>query len=93
LFLGDLRPGEEVTKKVVVRAKTPFRISDVNCGDDCFKFRADDEAKEVHMVDVTFRANAAGKVEQSIAFLTDGRAAPAATIMAYANVAAVDGNN
>ncbi|MCA9247399.1 MAG: DUF1573 domain-containing protein [Planctomycetales bacterium] len=87
LFLGDLQQGEQVTKKIVVRGKTPFRISQVDCGDGCFEFRADEEAKAVHMVDVTFRALQPGKIEQSIAIRADGRAGVAASIIAYANVA------
>ena len=86
LFLGDLQPGQEVTKKLVVRGKAPFRISHVDCGDDCFEFSADDQAKAVHMVNVKFRAAEPGRVQQSIAILADGRQIPAGTIIAYANV-------
>jgi len=88
LFLGNLELGQEVTKRVVVRGKSPFRISQVDCGDDCFEFHADEETKAVHMVEVKFKAMQPGKVEESIVILADGRQVPAGTIVAYANVVA-----
>jgi hypothetical protein len=54
LVLGDVVAGEPITRKIVVRGKKPFRILDVNCGDDCFQFKTDEESKELHLVELTY---------------------------------------
>jgi len=57
LFLGVLKPGQTVTKQIVVRGKQPFKISHVQCDNgDCFKVEVKDEAKALHMIPVTFTA-------------------------------------
>ncbi len=74
LFMGVVRPGQTVTKQLVVRGKKPFRITSVDCGDNHFKLSADagSEPKPIHVVPVTFTAsNAPGKVEQTIRIRTD----------------------
>ena len=73
LVLGELNPGAQVTKKIVVRGKDPFKIVDVNCGDDCFLAKFDSaQAKKIHFVDVTFRAGEApGKLQTPIQIVTD----------------------
>ena len=72
LVLGELKPGEEATKKIVVRGREPFKITDVNCGNDCFEFKTDSEVREVHFVSVTFRASEGpGKFQTPIRIVTD----------------------
>jgi hypothetical protein len=74
LSLGTLQPGQKVTKQLIVRAKTPFRIVDVRCdgGDDCFEFRKPTESKTLQFIPVTFTAGAnPGKVVQTIEIQTD----------------------
>lgn len=57
LFLGVLKPGDTVTKQLVVRSKQPFKISQVQCTNgDCFKFEVKDDTKTLHLVPVTFTA-------------------------------------
>ncbi len=57
LFLGVLKPGQSVTKQLVVRSKQPFKISQVQCDNgDCFKFEVKDESKTLHLIPVTFTA-------------------------------------
>jgi len=89
LVLGEMTPGETVTKKIVVRGKEPFKIVDVDCGDDCFDFKPDnDQAKKVHFVDVTFRAGEQpGKLVTPIKIVTD-RENRGATLTASATVVA-----
>lgn len=87
LVLGEVQPGEEVTKRIVVKGKQPFRITSLDCEDDCFEFQADDEPKRVHVVTVTFRADQEpGKVQQSIRIATDRGEHIGATLDAYAEV-------
>jgi hypothetical protein len=71
LFMGSLETNQSVTKQLIVRAKKPFRITSVNCDDAQFTFAPQDEAKELHIVPVTFVANAAGKVACKIMIETD----------------------
>lgn len=89
LVLGELQPGAHVTKKIVVRGKEPFKIIDVDCGEDCFEFKkGSEEAKKIHFVDVTFRAGEApGKIQTPIRIVTD-RDNRGATCVASATVAA-----
>jgi hypothetical protein len=89
LVLGEIAPGAVVTKKIVVRGKEPFKIVDVDCGEDCFDFKPDnDQAKKVHFVDVTFRAGEQpGKLQTPIRIVTD-RENRGATLTASANVVA-----
>ncbi len=71
LFLGVLRPGQKVTKRVVIRGSKPFRILDIKCDDDCFAFEVGDEAKSLHLVPVTFIAQRGGKFTGRIHVITD----------------------
>jgi len=72
LFLGVLQPGQSVTKQLVVRAKTPFKIVAVRCDGEDFQFKTNDQAKTVHLVPVTFTAgDTAGEVQQIIEIETD----------------------
>jgi hypothetical protein len=89
LVLGEIAPGAEVTRKIVVRGKEPFRILDVDCGEDCFDFKPDNnEAKKVHFVQVTFRAGEQpGKLQTPIRIITD-RDNRGATLTASAEVVA-----
>jgi hypothetical protein len=89
LVLGEIAPGAEVTRKIIVRGKEPFKIVDVDCGEDCFDFKADDdEAKKVHVVQVTFKAGEQpGKLQTPIRIITD-RENRGATLTASAEVVA-----
>jgi hypothetical protein len=72
LYVGVLAPGQTVTKQLVVRAKTPFRITNISCEDGAFQFKVADQARAVHLVPVTFTApTEAGEVERTIEIQTD----------------------
>lgn len=92
LFMGVVQPGQKVTKQLVVRGKTPFRILSVTCEDDSFRFNntADQQAKQLHLIPVTFHAGQdAGQVIKKIRIKTDqGEMTPELT--AYAIVAEQD---
>ena len=73
LHLGVVRPGESVTKQLVVRGTTPFRIIDVACEkpDDCFQFAANDKERKLHLIPVTFTASdTPGKIVETIQITT-----------------------
>ena len=84
LFIGVVRPGQKVTKNLVVRGRTPFKILNVECSDACFKIEPSKEAKSVHLIPVVFTAgDKAGRVTQTISLHTDhGDAAPVFTAFA-----------
>lgn len=86
LYLGDVRPGGEVTKKLVVRGKQPFKILGVNCPDDCFRFKSPDTSAPLHVVEVTFVGGEPGKIQETITIRTDRSRGHDVTITAYVNV-------
>jgi len=89
LFLGVVPPGEERTRKVVVRGRKPFRIVSITAECDCFKLSPPGDAapKPVHLIPVTFTASEkAGPITEKIRFETDLDGA-VAEIVAYAVVA------
>ena len=72
LFVGVLKPGQTVTKQLVVRAKKPFKITSIASDTDALSFKTPQESKPVHLVPVTFTAGKeAGEFEQTIEIATD----------------------
>ncbi|HLA85116.1 MAG TPA: DUF1573 domain-containing protein [Thermoguttaceae bacterium] len=74
LFLGVVKPGEKVSKQIVVRAKKPFKITGVTCSDGGFEFHNGDnaEAKPWHLLPITFiGGDSKGKVSRTIQIHTD----------------------
>ncbi len=73
LMLGTLRPGQKVTKQIVVKGVKPFKIVAIHCESPAFKFESSDDAKTVHLVPVTFEANSEtmGRITQRIEIVTD----------------------
>jgi hypothetical protein len=87
LVLGDVARGQQVTKKVIVRGKKPFKIVSVECPEDSFQFKTDDTSSDRHVVEIVFDAKGnPGKVKQTIHIATDLGAAFNATVTAYATV-------
>ncbi|RMF95517.1 MAG: DUF1573 domain-containing protein [Planctomycetota bacterium] len=91
LFLGVVKPGQTVTKTLVIRGKEPFRILSISCEGAGFEFdlskEKDAEPKTVHVVPVTFKAGEEpGKIAGNIKIETDlGIEPPAPTAMAVIN--------
>lgn len=74
LFMGVVRPGQKVTKQLIVRGKQPFRVLSVTCDDDSFGFGASSggPAKRLHVIPVTFAAgDGMGKIVNTIRIQTD----------------------
>jgi hypothetical protein len=72
LFIGVVRPGQKVTKNLIVRGKSQFKILEVDCGDDCFKIEPSTESKSVHLIKVVYTAgDKAGRIAQKISLRTD----------------------
>ncbi len=55
--LGDMKPGQTIEKRLVVRADQEFEISEIRCGDGRFKFEKPEGKKKMHFVKMTFVAD------------------------------------
>jgi hypothetical protein len=91
LQLGSVRPGQLVTKQLVVRGKTPFRISSVACesGDKCFQFRLGDAERKLHLIPVTYTASdKPGKFVERIQVVLAGSDRKLPDVLAHVEVLA-----
>lgn len=88
LLLGHVARGGQISKKVIVRGKKPFRILSVQSDDEeCFHFKNDDQPRERHVVEIMFDAKKdVGAIVQTIHFATDLGEKYNATLTAYATV-------
>jgi hypothetical protein len=90
LFMGVARPGQKLSKTIVVRGKKPFRILSIECDNEAFRFDTSGEhvEKEVHVIPVTFTAdgNSTGKIANKIRIQTDDGSEPPA-LSAFAVIA------
>ncbi len=74
LFVGALPPGRQVTKRLVVQGKKPFRIVSITCEDDSLKLEtpAHTAVKSLHVIPVTFTLGGQpGKLAKTIRIETD----------------------
>lgn len=55
-MLGILTPGESVSKNIVVRSDTPFRILEVSSSDTRFRFTFSEEESTIQLVSALFSA-------------------------------------
>jgi hypothetical protein len=87
VLLGDVAFGNQVSKKVIVRGKKPFRILSIKCDEDSFQFNVDDQPNERHVVEIVFDAKKeVGSVKQLIHITTDLGETFETTLTAYATV-------
>lgn len=88
LFLGTVQTGQKVTKQIVIRGKTPFRILSISSDGKGFEFdtSAEGKPKSLHLIPVTFLAGGeTGKVLHKIHIQTD-TGKPVSELSAYAQV-------
>jgi len=72
LSLGNLRPGETVEKRLVIRADQEFAIRSVACEDPRFQFEAPAGQKKLHFVKALFTADdQTGSFSRTIKITTD----------------------
>lgn len=57
--LGSVAVGEVRKDRIVVKGKSPFRIAEVSCEDERFKFQIPSEEKSVHLLNFEFVGQAA----------------------------------
>lgn len=70
--LGQLKVGSTVERRVIVRGVSPFKITDIQGGDDSLKIRdTTPDSKPLHVLAVTLQPGAAGDITRSLRILTD----------------------
>jgi hypothetical protein len=68
LMIGDVKPGEVIEKRLVIKAKAPFKVSEVRCeGFDC-QVEGGEEGKALQVVTVRLvpRADGAARVNGNV---------------------------
>ena len=69
--LGSTEAGQSVQKRLLVRGEEAFEITEVRCPDDRFEFKVPPGSKKIHLIPMTFTADArAGAVSQKIEVVT-----------------------
>jgi hypothetical protein len=87
LALGDIAADKPITKKVVVRGKKPFRITEVSCSDERFTFNTDEDSKILHFVEVTYNpSSVAGGIKLPVKITTDRGENHGVQLMISANI-------
>ncbi len=72
LLLGNVQPGQKITKQIVVKGLKPFKIIDIHSDNPALTFQPSTDTKQVHLVPVTFEAGReAGKIAGKIEIITD----------------------
>jgi len=56
LTLGPMAPGEVIERKILLKSETPFRVTSIQCSDDCLQMEVPKEPKKLHMVTVKYTA-------------------------------------
>ncbi|MEM9588527.1 MAG: DUF1573 domain-containing protein [Planctomycetota bacterium] len=73
IALGDLKPGQTMTKRLVVRGKQPFTIESIGCEGWDVSFEPTKEAKTLHIVNAQFTPiDAVGRQKVSVIVKTMG---------------------
>jgi hypothetical protein len=91
MVLGIVQVGDVVEKKLLVRAKSDFRVTGVTCQGADIAFQVDTEkAAKVHFIPLTFTATEAGKIECTIHIETDLPGNASAELVASGEVKATE---
>jgi hypothetical protein len=70
--LGELKVGQEVERKVIVRGVKPFRVVGVRGTDAVLRVRdSADASKPVHVLTIVYKAAQAGEFQRALEILTD----------------------
>lgn len=87
LVLGDVPQGEVVTKRLLIRGKRPFRITEATSADTRFEAEYSDKPDTKQIVTLRFNSRGkAGRLRAAINFKTDLGETFTATCDAYATV-------
>lgn len=85
--LGRVKPGDVIKKRVIVRSAQPFKVTSAKANKDGLSAPADDVAKPVHTLDVTFTApKVSGPYNAVFEIATDLKDEPPAKLTAFATI-------
>src|SRR5262249_55696347 len=72
LALGTVRVGEDVQRRVIVRGVKPFKITEVQGGDEELVVKsASEDAREVHVLTIRLKATKAATLDRTLRVVTD----------------------
>jgi hypothetical protein len=72
VYFGQVKPGQEVERKVIVSGTKAFRITQLGGTDDALQVRESNaESKAVHVLTVQVRADKTGELNRTIRVITD----------------------
>ncbi|MDO5580305.1 MAG: DUF1573 domain-containing protein [Planctomycetia bacterium] len=72
LQMGVIRPGEKITKNLVVRASTPFLVTRIHSNDSHMNFLVANRKSTVHVIPITYTAgDVPGTIDEDIIVETD----------------------
>ena len=72
LFMGAVKSASKTRKPLVIQGKQPFRITAIDCDDDCFTWVYPKTAERRHIINVTFAApDTPGKRKAKLRITTD----------------------
>lgn len=87
ITLGPLSPGQEIKKKVILKADREFQITDVTCQSTAFRVKADRESKKVHFVELIYTGeDNPGRHECELSFFIDKETQPAGKMKAVVEI-------
>ena len=87
LALGSLEPGEEMQKKIFVKAKQPFKIVKIECNDPCLSVDCGELVNKTQILTVNYKAcESPGRHECSATIFTSLGPASVAVLKAVATV-------
>lgn len=73
IALGSVKPGQELTQRLVLKGREPFAIKTIECEGWNVQFDNDDSEKKVHIVNLTLKPNSAqGTQRASLVIMTSG---------------------
>lgn len=87
LFLGVVPLGQEASGRLIVKGKTPFKITGIKSSNDAIAFTVPDKTRRLHVLPLTFTAdNAPHKMNATIEIQTDMDGGSATTCEIFAAV-------
>lgn len=87
IVLGDIPQGETVTKRLLVRGKRPFRVTNVTCEDDRFSFEASEASDTKQIITLRFASRGeTSRLRAPVTITTDLGESFTATCDVYATV-------
>lgn len=89
LFMGVVKPSSTTRKPLVIQGKQPFRITNVECDNECFTCDCPEKAERRHILHVTFAApDTPGKRKAKLRIKTDLETEPSLEVPVAVNVVA-----